>query len=109
MIVVKLEMWPGGDETRKYDLGRTYVWNDATITNVDPKRGNYEAAVMRRGVTTIPQRGGAVTKAVKVENYPRLSYNVWVLIYRVLAKAFDPKAPEAPDMRDPQLTRPDGT
>lgn len=38
MIVVKLEMWPKGDESRKYELGRTYIYNAGGTT----KRGDYE-------------------------------------------------------------------
>ncbi len=93
MIVVKLELWPLGDESRRRELGRTYVWNDGRSAN--PKRGDYGVAVARRGHAgpwrdvvrgSKAQRRGAVT------DYPRLSYSVWRLIIRALKSAFPEEA-----------------
>lgn len=87
MIVVKLEMWPGGDEARAYTLGRTYIWNEGTTD--DPSKGNYGVAVMRKGCEySHPINASARTRSGEVKNYPRLSYNVWRLIIRALKAAF---------------------
>ena len=82
MIVIKLEMWPRGDESKKYPLGQAYVWNDGTVS--DRSRGNYGVAVCRKVSTDRlkPLRRG------EVSNYPRLSYNIWRLILRALMSAF---------------------
>jgi hypothetical protein len=81
MIVVKLEMWPFGDESKAYPLGRTYIWNKGSGTQ---ERGDYGVAVAKKGGVDRmnPLRSGTI------ENYPRLSYSVWRLIIRALKSAF---------------------
>jgi len=81
MIVVKIEMWPLGFESKARELGRMYITNDGTGHE---KRGNYNVAVCRKGSTDkkSPLRTG------RVEDYPRLSYNVWRLILRALRSSF---------------------
>lgn len=86
MIVVKIELWPQGDASRMHELGRTYIWNDATTG--DPARGNYGVAVCRRGVFGWPNALNSATRRGEVRDYPRLSYNVWRLIIRALLSAF---------------------
>jgi hypothetical protein len=89
MIVVKLEMWPHGDETKKRELGRTYIFNDGTGSVT---RGNYEARVCRKNkfeVKTEDLRPGTgFARKGQVTNYPRMSYNVWRLILRALRSCF---------------------
>lgn len=89
MIVIKLELWPGGDEHRKLEIGRTYINN---IGGSD-KKGDYNVRVMKKGQEDTPinevfrnQKG--ITRVGSVSNYPRLSYNVWRLIIRALKSAF---------------------
>ncbi len=85
MIVIKIELWPKGDGLRCRELGRAYIAN----VGGTQKRGNYQVAVCRKGSTSCPLTGK--TKAARegiVENYPRLSYNVWRLIIRSLLSAF---------------------
>lgn len=90
MIVIKLEMWPHGDEHRKYDLGRAYVWNRGDVS--DPNRANYGIAVARKSAIRSPYRdvvtGGKASRTGKVDDYPRLSYSVWRLIIRALTSCF---------------------
>lgn len=89
MIVVKVEMWPGGDESKRYELGRTYIYNDGGGTG---KRGNYEVRVCRKGSFTPDARkivsGKGFTRTGRVDNWPRKSYNIWRLILRCLMSAF---------------------
>lgn len=91
MIVVKLELWPGGDERRKREIGTTYINN---VGGTD-KRGDYDVRVMRKDYDpcTISLRqvfgeGKGITRKGHVSNYPRLSYNVWRLITKALLSAF---------------------
>ena len=80
MIVVKVELWPLGDESRKKEIGRMLISNDVATTAQDPNRGSYNVRVMRRGTTD------KVQKTAKVEDYPRKSYPIWELVRRALNK-----------------------
>lgn len=88
MIVVKLEMWPKGNEEKKYDLGRMYIAN----TGGSVERGDYVAAVCRKGTTDVPEpvhrRGVKASRTGEVKDYPRISYNVWRLIIRAAKSCF---------------------
>lgn len=79
MIVIKVELWPWGFESRKRELGRMHITNDGSGT---AKRGDYKVAVMRKGTTNKVQREG------EVKDYPRQSYTVWRLVQRALRSAF---------------------
>jgi hypothetical protein len=90
MIVVKIEMWPKGDESKKYEIGRTFIYNaGGTLT-----RANYEVRVCRKGgLNKAPSvsdlhSGEGFARTGRVEGYPRLSYNVWRLILRALRSCF---------------------
>lgn len=87
MIVLKLEMH-SARTGEVYEIGRAIIANTGGTT----ERGNYVCKVGRRQpdgtdydnrkVWSKPQREGAV------EDYPRLSYNVWRLVIRALKSAF---------------------
>jgi len=90
MIVVKLEMWPGGDGSRAREIGRTYIYRNG---GAFPSRGDYEIRVCRRGHFRVKDAasfvsGEGFTRTARIENFPRLSYNVWRLILRCLKAAF---------------------
>lgn len=87
MLVVKIEMWPRGQEDRSFEIGRTYIWNKGG----NDKRGDYNVAVKRKGDFErkdgyLPSKGAM--RSGEVINYPRLSYNVWRLVLRALKSAF---------------------
>jgi hypothetical protein len=88
MIVLKLEMWPHGNEDKKYEIGRTYIYNSGG-TN---KRGDYEARVCRKGKPDFKlddlRSGKGFARRGSITDYPRLSYNVWRLIIRALKACF---------------------
>ena len=75
MIVIKIDMWPQGDKSRAYRLGR------ATISNIggDESTGEYEAVIA--GKLDGP------TKITHVRDFPRLRLDVWHLLRRVLEKS----------------------
>lgn len=83
MIVVKVELWPLGFESKKRELGRMHISNQGSGS---AKRGDYKVQVMRKGTKGTVQREG------EVKNYPRLSYNVWRLVTRALKSAFPEEA-----------------
>jgi hypothetical protein len=78
MIVIKIELWPYGFESGKKELGRMLIANQGGTH----KRGDYGVRVLRKGSETKVLREG------EVKNYPRLSYNIWRLIYRALKSTF---------------------
>lgn len=99
MIVVKIELWPQGNELEAQEIGRTYIANVGGTA----KRGDYRVAVCRRGSHRVPREmftelveAGQIvpdtypkaTRTARVDNYPRLSYNVWRLITRALKACF---------------------
>ncbi len=91
MIVVRIEMWPGGYATNKQEIGRTYIHN---VSNLAPI-SNYEGWVCRRGFyEPVRQSRERATRTIQVKDYPRERYNVWRLVARALLSAF-------PEERDP--------
>lgn len=87
MLVVKVELHSAvtGQVT---ELGRTYIWNDGT--SKIRERGNYKAAVCRKGSydPAAAIREGKALRYGEVKDYPRLSYNVWRLVSRALLSCF---------------------
>ena len=81
MIVIKVELWPGGDEQSKQLLAQGVVWNRVDHDQ-HPKRGNYGAIF--QGKTERYHRTSTV------EDYPRQSRHVWELIRRALNNTEQP-------------------
>jgi hypothetical protein len=93
MIVVKIELWPGGDAARSREIGRTYINNVTGKDDLGGKRGDYDVRVMRKDcIQTRPRdmflNGKGILRTGHVSNYPRLTYNVWRLVIRALKSAF---------------------
>ena len=78
MIVIKIELWPRGNESRAKEIGRMTLTNDAATTLADDSRGSYHVRLMRRGTTDKVQRAGYV------ENWPRKREPIWKLVHRAL-------------------------
>ena len=79
MIVVKIELWPGGDPGRCREIGRMTLTNLGTGTEY---RGNYIARVMRRGTEETVQREAAI------EGHARKAAPIWHLVQKALDGAF---------------------
>lgn len=83
MLVLKLELHSARTGEIK-TIGQVIIANVGGST----ERGNYEIKVAHGSRLSLretylhPQRQG------RVENYPRLSYNVWRLVIRALKSAF---------------------
>jgi hypothetical protein len=82
MIVVKIELWPKGFESKARELGRMHLTNQFVRSVLNPKRGDYKVEVMRRGTKDKVQREGVV------KDYPRQAYNIWRLVARALKSTF---------------------
>jgi len=79
MIVIKIELWPKGFESRARELGKMYIANTGELGN--GKRGNYHVRLFRKGTNTVQREGS-------VENFPRHSYSVWRLVSRAIKSVF---------------------
>lgn len=83
-------MCPRGSEDplRVYEIGRMYIAN----VGGSAVRGDYDAVVCRRGTSAVPSPlnpgGPSPTRAGRVEDYPRLAYNMWRLIIRAALSCF---------------------
>lgn len=85
MIVVKLELWPGGDEQRKRSLGTAFIVNDGTG---DARYGNYRVMLGRMRDGTIPWRIG------RVFHWNRRG-SPWDLLVKAIMAARDPSSDHA--------------
>lgn len=70
MVVVKVELWPGGYESNAREIGRMTITNRGDGT---AERGNYDVKVKRSGRTG------------EVLSYARKRDSVWILVARALA------------------------
>jgi len=88
MIVVKIEMWPHGNEDKKYEIGRTYIYNAGGTM----RKGDYEARVCRKNKWSFKlddlRSGKGFTRTGRIEGHPRLSQNIWRLIVKALLACF---------------------
>lgn len=91
MIVVDIKMWPKGDETKAYPLGRMFIWNKGSGT---AKKADYGFAVRRKGKLDIcdnlpVELQGGNTHVGTVEGHRRNDLVIWVLIMKCLKKIYD--------------------
>lgn len=76
MIVIKVELWPYGHESKAKEIGRMHIINDGSSDN--PKRDNYLVKLLRRGSTSTVRKEGAV------HNHPRLHTDIWTLVQKAV-------------------------
>lgn len=79
MIVIRVELWPCGYETRKKILGTMRIVNDGTGTD---KRGNYYADVLRAKSSV--KRPKSSLRHATINDWPRKSRPVWDLVLECL-------------------------
>lgn len=85
MVVVKIELWPCGQESKKRDLGFAIISNDGTG---DKKRGNYAVALSHAGKFLDKKKG--TWKKGRVENHKR-SLSPYHLVCKALKVALNLK------------------
>lgn len=81
MIVVRIELWPFGDHTKKRLLGVATICNDLSG---DKKRGNYNVELSHAGKYLQKKKG--MWKKGRVENHRR-SLSPYHLVYKALKAA----------------------
>jgi hypothetical protein len=83
MIRVTVELLPLGYESGKRKLGVMYIANDGvTSRETNGKRGSYDFDIFGKR---------KLLRSGRVEDYPRKSAIVWVLLHRALNVAFGKK------------------
>jgi hypothetical protein len=82
MIVVRVELW-SARTGQKSELARMHICNDEETTLLNHRRGAYngETFVGRSSQDLDRKR---VSKAGRVESFPRLDLHVWNLVARML-------------------------
>ncbi len=81
MLVIKIELWPGGDESRASLVSEARLFNDGSHPD-HPRRGNYEVRLGGQG-----RGAGRVWRRGRVENFARRSVGPWELLRRALNSA----------------------
>lgn len=79
MIQIDISLKSAISKTRDKHLGTMIVSNDGT--SEDLKRGNYDGSLLSA-------KNGNPFRTGHVENYPRESYNIWKLVFRMLWQMF---------------------
>jgi len=76
VIVIKVELWPSGDESRKRDLGTAHIFNMSDLANVS----RYGVRLLKGAHYS--SRPGTLYKEGTVEAFPRADkrWGPWELI-----------------------------
>ncbi len=84
MIVVKVEMWPNGDESRAVEFGRMVIINqEQTTIKSQGHYGDYKVE-LRGGVYGRTDLYQKLWKRGKVEGFPRKTRGLWDLMFVAL-------------------------
>lgn len=82
MIVIKVELWPLGDETRKKDLGTAHISNDGTGSD---GTGNYKVRLLKGALYS--KKPGTLWKSGSVKGFDRKRDTPWRLVMLGIASA----------------------
>jgi hypothetical protein len=86
-VVVKIEMWPGGDPEKKYDLGHVVI----CLTGGTDQEGDYDVALFKSKTYT---RNGGKWRTGKVRKFPRRRLGPYDLLLRGLIAAIRDRSPD---------------
>lgn len=81
MMVVKIEVWPGGDESRAREIERLFVANISALADTSDYVYEFVQPGQPRTAATLDQPDGLVTDHVR-------SDGAWELTRRVLQHAW---------------------
>lgn len=95
MIVCKIELWPGGDETKARNIGAVVIANVGGTASV----GEYEVRLLKsaeysKGRTS--RTGDNVWKTGRVSGFARLRLGPYDLLYRALGFCVAYRNPHVP-------------
>jgi hypothetical protein len=78
VLVVRIELWPGGNEQQKRDLGTAFIVNDMAGTR---QLGRYNVMLSKWGRPDTPWRVG------RVDGFDRLRGSPWDLLRKAITAA----------------------
>ena len=84
MVVIKVEMWPGGNESRKQEFARAEITNLASTTiATQGGKGDYHVRLSGGiwGRTDVMHR---TWKTGKVKGFDRVKRGIWDLLFLAL-------------------------
>lgn len=83
MIVIRVELWPGGDASRAEDLGTAHIANESSLADTS----TYSVRLLKG--KRYSSRPGGVWRTGEVRGYPRTSTQIgpWELLYMGLKSA----------------------
>ncbi len=87
MLVIKIELWPFGQESKKQELGRAHIINDGTGT-LDI--GNYEVKLFKSEEYS-KNNAGKIYKKGEVLGFKRLTGSPWQLLKLALENVLNKK------------------
>ena len=85
MLVIKIEMWPKGDESKAKEITRGFIWNDGQtllFTGGEESRYNYKLMQSAQFDPSKPWKQG---EGIHLES--RTKKGAWDLLYKVLRHA----------------------
>ncbi|GFZ93971.1 hypothetical protein [Sphingobium fuliginis] len=77
MMVVSVQIWPGGDESSRFEIGRMEVSNMSNLAEFS----DYHAHVIQQSALGLDVN--AIDRIVRVKGHPRRE-GAWALVKRVL-------------------------
>jgi hypothetical protein len=80
MLVVRVELWPHGDESRTKEIGRLLIYN----VGGDNDHGDYRVALAHRGRTDTRKIMASPARSGEVNQHGRLRAHVWTLVAKAL-------------------------
>lgn len=86
MLRILIEMWPHGDESKRYTLGEGFIAN----VGGSHSTGNYDVRLMKSPVYA---KTTGVWKKGTVEGFPRLRLGPWDLLLRALRSTVGDRNP----------------
>jgi len=98
MLVVKVELWPFGDDKQAHEIERAYIYNDG---GGDHMYGNYVVTIHDRTHADVPPLTPGIDKYTvargRLSRYPRSPRNLWPLIRDALKscrlRTYNPTGP----------------
>lgn len=91
MIVVRIEMWPKGDQSKARLLGEGRICNEGGTAEL----GEYSVNLLRSPEYAKPTNVGKSWRKGRIERFPRLKLGPWDLLLRGLVSAIGKRNPGA--------------
>lgn len=91
MLVIRIEMWPRGDQLKARLLGEGRICNEGGTAEL----GNYSVNLLRSPEYAKPGNVGKSWRKGTVENFPRLKLGPWDLLLHALVSAIGKRNPGA--------------